>query len=658
MSDTMPVVSEKDKALWERIQTCYRASYLYKEGLGLPNLWRTCEAYWAGDVNLSESEEDPGSETNIVQPIVESQVADLVDGAMDFSVKGMEPTDSPHTDKVRHIFKWVWYMNKMIPTLDMFERERLNYGTSGFRVGYDPDACAGKGLPTIEYTGVEELFPDPKVKDFRHLNDGDFFIRTMPYSLKALVRRFGDKARSVQAEGSFSSYDPRIFKDQDDGSGIDEVIRSQALLFEFWEIDEDNKLRRVYAAGGVILEDSADTKKEDGSHDDFYDHGKYPYVIIPCYKKKGRLWGMGDTEQLIPTQDLINDLDDQIRMNARLMGNIQIVVGQAAGINVKKWTNLPGLKVQAKDPEAWRPVIPYPIPAYIPARRSEGFKEAEIISGRSDVTEGRRSGSLRSAAAIAQMVEAGSRRAKHKKLMLQEGLREVMDLVYEYVVEFMDVERAFDFEDGMKKESMWFKGSDLKNVPIQTLNENYDPSADGPATSMYKDLIDEETGEPMTRKAEFMVEVDFGAGLPNSPSFIYESAIELHRENIITLEEARATLKSVLNYPIVDPYKPQGKFIGRNNSAEQLAMANNMPMPGEDPMAVAMGGGMPPQMPGQPPQIPGQQMMDPAMMGGQPPMDPLTMLEQAIEQLPPEILMQVLGGFTGGGAPGGQVPLG
>jgi len=633
----MPMQTEKEKKLWEHIITCFRASYLYKESLGLTKLWQTCEAYWAGDVNLSESEEDPGSETNIVQPIIESQVADLVDGSMDFLVKGMEPTDTPHTDKVRHVLKWAWYMNKMTPTLDMFERERLNYGTCGFRVGYDPDACAGKGMPTIDYVGVEEMFPDPKIKDFRNLNDGDFFIRAIPYNLKALVRRFGDKAKLVKAEGAFSAYDPRIFKDQDDNSGVDDIIRAQCLLYEYWEIDEDDKLRRIYAAGGVILEDSADNKNEDGSHDDFYAHGKYPYVIIPCYKKKGRLWGMGDTEQLIPTQDLINDLDDQIRMNARSMGNLQIVVGQAAGINIRKWTNLPGLKIPAKDVNAWKPVVPYPIPAYIPARRSEGFKEAEIISGRSDVTEGRRSGSLRSAAAISQMVDAGSRRAKHKKLMLQEGLKQVMELVYEYVCEFMDVERAFDFEDGMKKESMWFKGSDFKQLPVKTLNENYNPTEGDPKTDMYKTLLDE-NGEEMTRKGEFMIEIDFGAGMPNSPSFIYQSTIELHRENIITQEEARATLKTVLNYPVVDPYNPQGKFIGRNNSAEQLAMANGLPMEGGEGM-------MPPQ------QVPGQEMMQIPGMPGQMPgqeMDPLMMLEQAIQQLPPEILQQIIGGLTGG----------
>jgi hypothetical protein len=626
---------EKEKKLWEHIQTCYRAAFLYKQGLGLHELWQTCEAYWSGDINHSTTEEDPGSEVNIVQPIIESQVADLVDGMIDFTIKGDEPTDTPYTDVARHILRWTLYHNDMVNTLDEFERERTNYGTCGFRVAYDPDAFGGKGKPTIDYVGVEELFPDPKVKDFRYLQQGDFFIRAIPYSLKALVQRFGDKARSVKAEGEFSSNDPRIFKDQDDSSGVDAVIRAQCLLFEFWEKDENSMLRRVYAAGGVILEDSFADEEE---HKSFYKSGKYPYVIIPCYKKKGRLWGMGDTEQLIPVQDLINDLDDQIRMNARAMGNLQIVVGTGSGINLKKWTNLPGLRIPAKDENAWKPVVPYPIPNYVPQRRMQGFNEAELISGRYDVGEGRSSGSLRSAAAISQMAEAGSKRAKHKKLMLGEGFKQVAELVLDYVREFMDVERAFDFEDENKHpQSLWFRGTDLNNVPIKTLNENYNPTADGEVTDMYKTLLDDE-GEEMTRPAEFIIQVTFGSGLMSSPSFLYQTTIELHRENIITQEEARIAMKTIMNYPIVDPLNPQGKFLGRNNSAEQLAMANEMSIPGQDPNQQ---------------QIPGQMQMP--MPQGQMPeqgMDPISMLEAAVQQLPPQVLQQILGQLTGG-VPGG-----
>ena len=54
----------------------------------------------------------------------------------------------------------------------------------------------------------------------------------------------------------------------------------------------------------------------------------------------------------------------------------------------------------------------------------------------------------------------------------------------------------------------------------------------------------------MTKIAEFDIEIHLGAGMPNNKSFIYEATIELLREGAITQEEARATLKDVLNWPI------------------------------------------------------------------------------------------------------------
>jgi hypothetical protein len=184
------------------------------------------------------------------------------------------------------------------------------------------------------------------------------------------------------------------------------------------------------------------------------------------------------------------------------------------------------------------------------------------------------------------------------------------------------------------------RGTELNEIPIQTLNENYSPVDGQEGTEIYKDLLDE-NGEAMTRKGEFIFMINFGTGTPNTPSFIYESTLEMHRENLITQEEARTALKSILNYPIIDPYKPEGKFVGRNNSAEQLAMANGQPMLENQPGA---------EIPGQI-SMGEQQAMDP--MAIQQAMDPMTMLEMAIQQLPPEVLQQLLGGISQGVAPMG-----
>lgn len=646
------VQSEKDTELLNYIMERYVAAYSAKQSLGLDELWSKCQDYWAGDVNLPESEEDPGSETNIIQPIIESQVADIVNGDIDILVKGLGPADQVFAKDVTQILKWIWHHNKMTEKLDGAERDRLNLGNVIWKVFWDPDAMGGRGMPTLWALSPDSFFPDPKVTDPNNLQDADYIIQTSWHSRRKLVQMFGEKAKRVKPESNGVAYDPRIFGEAD-YAGTDAIMNDQALLIEFWERDEDGNLRLVYCTRDVILADSAEDDQKAIIPEET---NKYPFVMIVGYKRKGRLWGMGDTEQLIPVQNIINDLDDQIRMNARLMGNAQIVVGIGSGINVRKWTNKPGLKVPAKDHEAFQVVQPPYIPAYINNRREKAFYESELVSGRSEVVEGRRSGSLRAASAILALQEAGSRRANHKKLMLQNGLRDLLDITLDYVKEFMTTEQAFDITEKDKTEYLWFRGSDLKEIPQLTYNENFDPESDDlELKGRYKPLYDEPTinefgeeqpGELMTKVAEFDIEIHIGAGMPNNKSFLYEAAVELHRENITTTEETRATLKQVLNWPIIDPWSPEGVFAGRNSSADQLDIANSIT--GQQPI-------MPPEQPPmQSPMQPVQQStVDPAIIQRLQQMVSSGTVDYAqlhalLSQLPPDVLNQILAGLQGG----------
>jgi len=124
--------------------------------------------------------------------------------------------------------------------------------------------------------------------------------------------------------------------------------------------------------------------------------------------------------------------------------------------------------------------------------------------------------------------------------------------------------------------------------------------------------------------------------MPNSKSFIYQSAVELARENLITQEEARLTLKEIMNWPFIDPMNPMGNFAGRNASPEQLAIANQQ---------------VPPEM------MQAQGQPAPMMPQGAQAGDPVEQFLLAAQQLPPEVLQQILGQVMGGSQPMGGMPL-
>lgn len=571
--------SEDQKALAEQITMNFKEAYEHKTALGLMDDWAIYEDYWAGRVNEAGGEDHPASNTNIIHPIIESQVADLVDQPLDILLKGLEPSDQRYAKNTQALIDWVWKKNNPELKLDKAERQRLKFGGSVIKVWFDPFAFNDRGLPTFDPINPANFFPDPKIKDYLKMQDADFIIHAMPKSIKYLRQRFGEVAKMVEANAQYQ-YSPLIYEGSaSDTSG--ESGKSQALLIEQWsrELNESDEwiLRVVHMANGIILRDSFEDLKEEetGRISSYYENGKYPFVYIPCYSREGILWGMGDVGLLKPIQDMINDLDDQIRMNARLMGNIQIVVGIATGINLKKWTNKPGLKIPARDPNAWQIVKPPPIPNHIPGRRQEGFKEAEIISGRSDIVEGRSGGSLRAASAVISMQEAGLRRVNHKRLLAQAGYKMVVELLLDYIKEFYTEEMAFRITGveptDTDNDFMWFKGSQLNNIP--KLVPDYGAPTDDTGKLPLTELRDEQ-GNIMDKEAEFDIEVIVGTGLPNNKAFVYQATVELHREGILTNEEARLCLKELINWPVIDPMNPVGEYAGRNLSPEQMAMLN------------------------------------------------------------------------------------
>lgn len=598
--------TESDWAMYNQIDTDFKSAYVAVQQLGLHRKMGTYDEYWRSKQNTPENEDDPASVINIIHPVIESQVADLVDTPVDFMIKGTEPSDEMWAKYAQFVCKWIWEQNKMEAKMDRFERTRLKYGTAIWKVYFDPFGNKGQGKICIDVVSPEKLYIDPKVTDPHRTQEADFQIQVSDVSLRWLMRRFGKRAKFVRprTRGKFES---NIFTGENLKDAMGASSSTSVTLLEYWCLDEDGTLRLVYMADDVILWDSKWSVKKQKAEgleywdpdESFYENGKYPFVYVPCYLRDGQVWGMGDVELLKDVQDLINDLDDQIRINARLMGNIQIVVGLASGINPQKWTNKPALRIPARDHTAWQIVQPQPMPAYIMDRRELGKREAELISGRTDVVEGRKPAGIKAASAIIALQEAGNRRVNHKKLMSQVGLAEVVVMAFDHFTSFFTEEMAIRVT-GPRQDApdqfAWMKGSDFNQIPKMVPDTAQTPDENGlfPLTQLHATTYNKDgsvkESVPQTKQADFDFSIKMGAGLPRNKSFLYQAGIELHREQIVTTQEARQFFKEMIDWPLIDPFNPVGVF--SQNKPELDAMGNPV-MPPPQP---GMGGG--PMQPG------------------------------------------------------------
>lgn len=550
----------------EKVLDQYAAAYVAKESMGLFKDWQTYEKYTNGEQNPSTGEDDPASVTNIIFPNIASQVSDIVDDPYDILAIGEEVSDDAYANDVQHVMRWLWYMNKMLFKLDKAAWRFLKFGTSVFKVSYNPKFDRSRN-GDIVYAPVSPVnfFPDPKVKEVYDFQSGDYAQHAYYMSIDAIKRDpvYGPRAKGLQPQTN-GSYNLKFFNDEGKEESL-EWGRNKALMLETWQQRKDGK-RRILTANEIVLYDS----DEDPAMKDeaFYKDGPFPFVPGICYPVEGRFWGMGDVQLLMASQDLINDLDDQIRMNARLMGNLQIVVGIATGINLDKWTNKAGLKIPAKDPGAWKTVEPKDMPAYVLNRRAEAFQEAELISGRPDVVEGRQFGGLRNASAILALQEAGSKRARHKKLFMEEMLSELNRVALWFVKEFYTEEQAFriigrEMDYSAPPTYSWFKGSSLKKIPVLR------PGADGAWES-----------SGSTKDARLDIRVMMGSGMPSNKAFLLQTLIDLRGAEVVTAEEVRYALSRFINFPI-DPMTLMG-----NNFNGQLTPRPQAPAGALDPSQI------------------------------------------------------------------------
>jgi hypothetical protein len=598
-TDKPPQTDEQQK-LAIRVQELFRGAFDAKNQLSLNEKWATFDDYKHGRQNPKQSEDHPGSVTNIIHPIIESQIADLVDKPYSVESEGEEPSDDLYSDQVKHQQEYVLHRNRFKEKLNVSEHDRLELGTTIIKTYTDEDALNGRGLPTFEVVSPANFFPDPKWSATHRLQECEFIIHAVSRPLSWIRRKFPEMGQYVTREVSVP-YDSETFENQKTDEVSPETSQ-KALLIECYMKDDDGELYCIHVANHIVLEDSREVLKDNK----LQRRDQFPFVAIPCYTQRGIGWGQGDVELLIPTQDLINDLDDQIRVNARLMGNPQIVVGQGAGrgFDIRKWTNKAALKIPMRDHNAFNVVRGENISSDVPIRREKAFQEADRISGRADVTRGEAPGQVTAAAAIIALQQAGQKAVLHKSEMFKQGWQQVLELLYDEMIEHWDEEMWIRIQ-GDKPDYKFVDPSILRNVPMMIPNEAAGPDEDSLIELTDMEPILDEEGNPMldefdmpmerqvtiTREAQYDFKLSMGNGLPSDKAFVYQTLIELAGLQIegkpaIMWREMREYLRDQVGLPLEDDDVMEQEI--------QQQMQQGAPMPPGIPQ-----GGPQPQQPPQ-----------------------------------------------------------
>lgn len=505
--------SEEKNALARKYLDYYRRGTEYLSRDDFFEKIKRCHEYWKGNQRKPESDSDPCSEVNVIHPMVEGQVALLCEQNIAVSALPVTPGDKKFAEKATVLLEFIKSRNKMQKIIERHERSREKYGTGVLRVIWEPDALGGAGLPIIDTVPVKNICVDPCITDSSRIGEAEFVIEKVIKSIHWAKQVYGEEIASQIDENYFPFGEGDVFDEE-----LTDGENAKYLHLLVWTIDE-GELRLVEMSGcGVILSDSAD------SGESFYGIGKYPYFFTSLYEVDGKLFGMGDVELSAPLQDIINDLDDQIRLNARLTANPQRLVQVGSGIDLDALTNEAGLNIPVNDINAVRDLQPKEIPQYVVQRRNLALQyEIQKVSRFSDQMIGSKQSGVDTATESLALQQSGNSGIAHKKAMLQETLKEVFSYALELVREFWkEAVTVRVSEDG--REFSRLDVTQFKNAEVVELDADGEPFAAG------------------QKEAEFDINVSVGAGLPTNKAFQYNIMSELFARGIITPAEYREWL--------------------------------------------------------------------------------------------------------------------
>jgi len=518
----------------------YRAAYIAKDNAGLFDEMELAERYWAGDFGQPEDYDDPGSNTNIINTNVETQVASMVDQSIDIELKPYEPADKPYVEKARLILDRIKDVNHLPKKVERHERRLDKFGTGIFRVMYNKKLIDKIGCPEITVRNPAYVFPDPNIVNIDDLQEAEFIIETIPKSLYWAEKKFG-KERAWAIAPGYNPIDTQFVFRENFAANYD-VAGDHYLHILYWTHTKNGKLRLIQLSGcGIVLSDS----EKDKETNYFTDDGRYPYFFTTYMEREGTIWGKSICSLLFSLQDEIDDYTNMIRRNARLIGNPVKLVSTSSGIEIDKLDNSAGQVIPTNDINGMKYMDPPTMPAFIQQRRAEAMSERVIISRISDQQSGVRQAGVQTATESLNLAQSANVATDTRKTMLQDTLNDVFRYCFDLALNYWNVGMFFQTDDDFE----FIKPSDLKEIPMmKPVTPQYlesfmskNPNAEPPKFML---------NEKQKRKIKLVFNVQVGAGLPTNKAVAFNYILEAYKGGLLSKKETRELMIEYIKLPV------------------------------------------------------------------------------------------------------------
>lgn len=299
-------------------------------------LWDRIEELCACQRDPDEDDPDyPNNVVPIITPVVEGQVASIIEGNIEISHATDNPAHESMMCKYDAASDYVRRKNRFIDHMKDFTREYDKIGnaiiTPSWEDGFGVVKGKPRGFPRLTVCPPLTVLVDGRIKDSKDLQYAEYIIHEIGFQTLSWARReYGDEKADCLAAGYnwYQGENPDVSTDDQ---------YSFTLLHVWTRNNKQGNLQLIEMdANGFVLRMSDPSKP-------YYKYvdNEYPFYMARMIAIVGQFYGYGDGQILMKAQEAINNLTDEMELACRFSAQPKVIVDPRAKMGADQLNSNP-----------------------------------------------------------------------------------------------------------------------------------------------------------------------------------------------------------------------------------------------------------------------------------------------------------------------------
>ena len=342
--------------------------------------------------------------------------------------------DKEEAEKLSKIVPVVMEMNDFEETYNDCSWQKMQEGTGGYGVFWNPRKLFGLGDIDIKKVNLLFLYWEPGISDIQESRNV-FYVSFE--DKKDLERAY------PQLEGKLNTTKITIEEYKTD----DTVDNSnKAVVVDWYYKQHDPNGRAILHYCKYVNDTCLYSSEEAGLANGYYEDGEYPFVLDALFPVEGSPAGYGYIDIAKDTQTDIDTLSQAMVQNAVVRSTPRYFIRKDGAVNEKEFADISNPLVHVNGNLGQDSLLPISVNQMgndVHNMYKNKIDEIKFVCGNTDVNNGGVPSGVTAASAIAALKEDSGRSSKDSTKAAYRAYRKIVIMVIERIRQFYDIPRQF-----------------------------------------------------------------------------------------------------------------------------------------------------------------------------------------------------------------------